>query len=251
MTNSTDADTPNDVLLVHAYVDGELDPANALALERRMADDPALAAERTKAEALRQALREKLPREALPAGLRQRVAAAAGLGHAQAGPSWRALAASVMLALIVGSGATWFALQPAPGDRLAAEVLDGHMRSLMAPQAVDVASSDRHTVKPWFNGRIPQAPRVIDLTQEGFPLIGGRIDVIGGTPVPTLVYRHRQHVISLVAVPGVGGATPHAIKGYNFVGWSADGIAYWAVSDLGAGDLEKFAQLFRSAPTDR
>src|SRR6185295_2673554 len=139
---------------------------------------------------------------------------------------------------------------PSPDDRLAGEIVDGHMRSLMAAQPTDVASSDRHTVKPWFAGRVPQAPRVIDLTQDGFPLIGGRIDVIGGTPVPTLVYRHRQHLISLSALPGAGAPAPRAVKGYNLVGWSADGVAYWAVSDLGAGDLEKFARLFRLAPTD-
>ena len=95
--------------------------------------------------------------------------------------------------------------------------------------------------------------RVLDLAQDGFPLVGGRIDVIGGTPVPTLVYRHRQHVISLLAIPtsGRSGDAPRAINGYNLVGWSADGTAYWAVSDLAAADLEKFAQLFRSAPADR
>jgi anti-sigma factor RsiW len=179
------------------------------------------------------------------------VEAAVGLERARTGPSWRALAASVALALIVGSGSTWLALHPAPGDRLAAEAVDSHMRSLMAAQPTDVASSDRHTVKPWFAGRVPQAPRVIDLTQDGFPLVGGRIDVIGGAPVSTLVYRHRQHLISLSAVPGQSGAVPRAIKGYNLVGWSADGVAYWAVSDLGAGDLEKFARLFRAAPAEQ
>ena len=247
----TNANTPSDVLLVHAYVDGELDPANALALERRIAADPALAAERDKIEALRGALRTKLPPDTLPPSLRGRVEATVGLGYAQTRPSWRALAASVALALIIGSGSTWLALHQAPGDRLGAEVVDGHMRALMAAQPTDVASSDRHTVKPWFAGRVPQAPRVVDLTQDGFPLIGGRIDVIGGTPVPTLVYRHRQHLISLSAVPGGSGALPRGIRGYNLVGWSTDGVAYWAVSDLGAGDLEKFAQLFRSAPADR
>jgi anti-sigma factor RsiW len=251
VTNSND-NTPSDLLLVHAYVDGELDPANALALERRMAANPALAAERARLEALRTALREKFPREAVPPGLRQRVERSVGMGGRQVGTSWRAMAASVMLALVVGSGGTWFALQPA-GNRVAAEAVDSHMRALMATQQVDVVSSDRHTVKPWFNGRIPQAPRVLDLAQDGFPLVGGRIDVIGGTPVPTLVYRHRQHVISLLAIPasGRGGAAPRAINGYNLAGWTADGTAYWAVSDLAAADLEKFAQLFRSAPADR
>jgi anti-sigma factor RsiW len=123
------------------------------------------------------------------------------------------------------------------------------MRALMAAQPIDVASSDRHTVKPWFNGRIPEAPRVVDLAAEGFPLVGGRIDVIGRAPVPTLVYRHRQHLISLSAVPdGQGLATPQGqIAGYNVLSWIDNGIAYWAVSDLGASDLDKFAKAFRAA----
>jgi anti-sigma factor RsiW len=99
----------------------------------------------------------------------------------------------------------------------------------MAPAPIDVSSSDRHTVKPWFNGRIPQAPRVVDLTQDGFPRVGGRVDVVGRTGVPTLVYRHRQHLISLVAVPTASPAaiapTQRSVQGHNVVGWSADGIA--------------------------
>ena len=119
----------------------------------------------------------------------------------------------------------------------------------MAPQPTDVVSSDRHTVKPWFNGRIPEAPRVVDLATEGFPLVGGRIDVIGRVPVPTLVYRHRQHLISLSAVPAGrnAGVAPRAIAGYNILTWTENGITYWAVSDLAASDLDKFAKAFREA----
>ena len=243
------------MLLVHAYLDGELDPANALAVERQIASDPALAAERARIEALRQALREKLPREPLPSNLRVRIDAALGLQRAPTGPSWRTLAASVAVAMVLASGSTWFAMRQAPADRVAEAVLSDHMRALMAPQPVDVASSDRHTVKPWFSGRIPQAPRVVDLAADGFPLVGGRIDVIDGTPVPALVYRVRAHLISLMAVPAPGrrDETPvrRSIDGYNLVRWINDGVAYWAVSDVAAGDLEKFAQSFQAAPAER
>jgi anti-sigma factor RsiW len=123
------------------------------------------------------------------------------------------------------------------------------MRGLMAPQPVDVGSSDRHTVKPWFNGRIPEAPRVVDLASEGFPLVGGRVDVIGRTPVPTLVYRRRQHLISLSEAPASGTAAmpPGQIAGYNIVSWTDSGVTYWAVSDVAAVDLNAFEKAFRAA----
>src|SRR5262249_25208531 len=164
--------TPTDPrLLVHAYLDGELDPAHALEIERQLADDPALAAERERVEALRRAIAEQLPREGAPPGLAHRIEAALGLRPAPAlarsssRPSWRALAASVAVAAFLGSSATWLALSPGPAD--ADRVVANHMRALMATQPVDVGSSDRHTVKPWFNGRIPEAPRVVDLAGAG------------------------------------------------------------------------------------
>jgi anti-sigma factor RsiW len=247
--------SPTDpTLLVHAYLDGELDPAHALEVEQRLAADPALAAERDRIAALRQAIGEKLPREAAPPGLARRIEAAVGIDRAPprpalaTRPSWRALAASVALALLVGSGATWLALRPGAADPTADLVVASHMRALMAPQPIDVASSDRHTVKPWFNGRIPEAPRVVDLGKDGFTLVGGRIDVIGRVPVPTLVYRVRAHLISVSAIPASrAAAAPRAIAGYNVVSWTENGIAYWAVSDVAAADLETFAKAFRAA----
>jgi anti-sigma factor RsiW len=120
----------------------------------------------------------------------------------------------------------------------------------MAPQPVDVVSSDRHTVKPWFAGRIPEAPRVIDLAADGFPLVGARLDVIARTPVPTLVYRRRAHVISLLAIAPSSGAAvasrPASVNGYNIVTWAGDGVAYWAISDVALADLEDFARRFRT-----
>jgi len=254
MSNTDDAAMSDESrLLVHAYVDGELDPANALGVERRIAADPALAAEHAQTEALRRALRAKLPPKPLTPYLRPRIEAAVGL-RARPRPSWQALAASVALAFVVASVSTWVLVQPGPNDRIVMAVLDDHVRALMASQPIDVASSDRHTVKPWFNGRIPQAPRVVDLAQAGFPLVGGRIDVIAGAPVPTLVYRHRQHLISLSAVPAAslapGGTVRREIRGFNLIGWRDGGTAYWAVSDLGADDLESFARAFRAAPAD-
>jgi anti-sigma factor RsiW len=243
----------DDRLLVHAYVDGELDPANARALEARMAEYPALAAERDRIEALQRALRMQFPLAPPPPGLRERIERAAGFRRAPARPTWAALAASVALALMLGSGTTFLTLAPR-GDAVADAVVSDHIRALMAPQPADVASSDRHTVKPWFNGKIPESPRVVDLAKEDFPLLGGRIDVIAEKPVPVLVYGRRKHLISLAAVPAPGrpDAGPSAAErnGYHLVSWTQGGVTYWAVSDVAASDLAHFTELFRTAPAE-
>ena len=243
------------ILLVHAYVDGELDPANAFALAWRMAAEPALAAERDRAEALQQLIHRVLPREAPPPGLRARIEARIDAARPRAQPSWRALAASVALAALVASGSTYVATGPRPADALADAMVSGHVRALMAAAPTDVVSTDRHTVKPWFNGRIPEAPRVVDLAAGGYALVGGRIDVVGRKPMPTLVYRHRQHLISLTAAPAARERdplpNPRAIGGYNVMLWHDAGVAYWAVSDLAGADLDEFARLFRAAPADQ
>ena len=254
-------------LLVHAYVDGELDPAHAIELERALATNAELAAERERIEALQKVIRERLTPVAVPAGLARRVDAAVGrdrptLGglfprgfpraSAFHGPSWGALAASVMLAVVLSSGSTWLALQPggsSSDDVTTDMVVASHLRALRAPQPVDVPSSDRHTVKPWFNGRVSEAPRVIDLGAQGFPLIGGRVDVVGRTPVPALVYGRRQHLISLLEIPQPQAGTPaperRSIAGYNILSWTQNGVVYWAVSDVALPDLEAFAKAFR------
>ena len=199
MTHSATDD--NSVLLVHAYLDGELDPANALGIAQQMGTDPALAAEGERVKALQRLIRERLPREETPPGLHARIeASVGGLRRQRAQPSWRALAASIALTAMVAGSSTWFVVGSQPAITMVADSLvSDHIRALMAPEPVDVVSSDRHTVKPWFNGRIPNSPRVVDLAKENFPLIGGRIDVVGQTPVPTLVYRHAKHIISLTA----------------------------------------------------
>jgi anti-sigma factor RsiW len=248
----------NDRLLLNAYIDGELDPANALDFERRLADSPALAAERARIEALRGAMRERLPRETASPQLRRRVAALArpqpfaarwGSGW---GARWGAMAASVAVAFIAGSAATYVAIGPSGREPEAELLIASHVRALMASQPIDVASSDRHTVKPWFNGKLPQSPRVVDLAAQGFPLVGGRIDVIGLTPAPTLVYRARQHVISLTALPASqrASAPVRPVDGYNVVEWTDGPLAYWAVSDLAAPELENFAKAFRAGDAE-
>jgi anti-sigma factor RsiW len=246
-------------LSVHAYLDGELDLPHALAVERDMATDPALAAAHERMEALQRLMQHHL-REAPPAGLRRRVEAAVALRHPdtrwrQSQFSWRALAASIAVTAVVASGSTSMLTATSQRDMVRDGIVDAHIRSLMAAQPIDVASSDRHTVKPWFNGRIPQAPRVVDLAKQDFPLVGGRIDVVGEVPVPTLVYHHAKHLVSLTATPASGrpNAAPvlNAIDGYNMYRWAEDGVTYWAVSDLAPADLDKFVELFRTTPPDQ
>jgi anti-sigma factor RsiW len=253
------------ILPVHAYLDGELDPANALAVEKRMSTDPILAAECARVDALQRLMRAALPHETPPPGLRRRIETAVGLARprptfAHRQYSWRALAASIALTAMVAGSTTSLLLAPqsasdAISDTSRVGVVDAHIRALMAPAPIDVASSDQHTVKPWFNGRIPQAPRVVDLAKADFPLVGGRIDVVGETPVPTLVYGHRKHLISVTAVPDGKRAdtTPvlSTANGYNVYRWTGGGVAYWAVSDLAPGELDTLVTLFRTTPPEQ
>ena len=252
MTRSKSDD--NSVLLVHAYVDGQLDPANALGITQQMGVVPALAAEAERIKGLQQLIHERLPREAAPPGLRARIVSSiGGLRRDRARPSWRALAASIALTAMVTSTATWLVVGSQQPTMVADSLVSDHIRALMAPEPVDVVSSDRHTVKPWFNGRIPNSPRVVDLAKENFPLIGGRVDVVGRTPVSTLVYRHAKHLISLTAVPSESRFELEGrrnINGYNVVHWVENGVSYWAISDLEAKELENFAQLFRTSQTE-
>lgn len=249
----------NSVLLVHAHLDGELDPANALSVAQQMSQEPALAAEAERVKELQKLIHDRLPREAAPPGLRARIESSIGTTRQlRATPSWmhswRALAASIAVAAVVASGSTWLVVGSQQKPVQVAELLvSDHIRSLMAPEPVDVVSSDRHTVKPWFNGRIPNSPPVVDLAKDDFPLIGGRVDVVGRTPVATLVYRRAKHLISLTAVPAgdvfaIGG--PHSINGYNIVRWTENGVTYWAISDVEAKELETFAQLFRTSQNE-
>ncbi len=242
---------PDDPILIHAYLDGELDSVDALEMEKRLAADPVLAAEYERIEALRQLLRERLPSEAQLPKLRARIESAVGIQATASRPSWHALAASIAVTAAIASGSTWMVLDRQQPDAMANFVIAAHVRGLMAPQTTDVTSSETHAVKPWFNGRIPQAPRVVDLAKSGFPLAGGRVDVIGRSPSPTLVYNRRKHVISVTAVAAAESAdmapSRATANGYNLIQWIDGGVAYWAVSDLNARELEEFVNLFRAA----
>ena len=155
-------------------------------------------------------------------------------------PALAALAASLFLVIGPMSDRTSI------GD----QVIASHVRSLLVDHLTDVASSDRHTVKPWFNGKIDFAPPVVDLAREGYPLAGGRVDYIGGRVVAALVYKRQSHVINLFVWPSSSDATTATLRtassrdGYNMENWRAGGLTFWAVSDGNAGDLARFRETF-------
>jgi anti-sigma factor RsiW len=127
------------------------------------------------------------------------------------------------------------------------QVVAGHIRSLLAPQPFDIASSDRHTVKPWFTARLPESPQVPDLARQGFALLGGRVDVIGHDPVATIVYKHAAHTVSLTTLPHGQSVPEQTIAGYNVRSWSDGDFTYVAVSDLPSADLAAFQRAFSAA----
>ena len=134
-------------------------------------------------------------------------------------------------------------------DTVADEVIDSHLRSLLADHLTDVASSDKHTVKPWFAGRTELSPPGVDLAPQGFPLIGGRLDLIEGKPIPALVYRAGKHVINVFVLPAQRGDFAESVtrRGYNLRHWTKDDLGYWAVSDASADEFSKFEHAFRAA----
>jgi anti-sigma factor RsiW len=132
-------------------------------------------------------------------------------------------------------------------DALVAELVDNHIRSLIGDHLTDVQSTDQHTVKPWFAGKTDFAPRVVDLTAKGFPLLGGRVDYIRGHTTAALVYGRGRHFVNLFMWPSGesdAGAQPKSYNGYSLLHWTADGLSYWAVSDAAASDLEAFRQAY-------
>jgi len=245
--------TDSDELQLNAYCDGELDPASAFEFERRLQTDAPLKARYDKLMSVRRAVRS-LPLADMPAGLQERIEAsvrAERRGNVVAprrrGWSFQALAASALLGAVISGSVLVTMERYAQREAIAGEVVAGHIRALLASQPFDVASSDRHTVKPWFTAHLPQSPQVPDLSGEGFTLLGGRIDVIGRDPVATIIYKHAAHTISLTTLRRGQSVSEQTVAGYNVRSWSDANFTYVAVSDLPGADLAAFERAFVSA----
>ena len=258
-----------------AYLDGELDPVTSQKVEQHLREcgkcEQAYEVEAAMAHAISQAA----PYYKAPIELRERIqlslreAIGAPTSRSAAGKdslpvrrpeaarrsvlfempwSWLALAAAIVLAALIASSLLPRLQQPGADQFLATQLIASHVRSLMADHLMDVASSDQHTVKPWLDAKLDFAAPVADLSSQGFPLIGGRLDYLDNHSVAALVYQRRKHFINLFIWPTTSGAAKAqkvvTREGYHLVHWTDADFNYWAVSDVSEGDLQTFKSLF-------
>ena len=259
--------------LMDAYLDGELDPVTSQKIEQHLRDCPkceqAYEVETAMAHAISQAAPyHKAPpelRERIQVSLRETIGAPTSRGATRQDSlpvrlpeavrqgfffdlpwNWLALAAAIILAAIVASSFLPKLRQPGADQFLATQLIASHVRSLMADHLTDVASSDQHTVKPWLDVKLDFAAPVVDLSSEGFPLIGGRLDYLDNRPVAALVYGRRKHFINLFVWPAASdeAKAPKTItrEGYQLLHWADSDFNYWAVSDVNINDLQLFKQ---------
>lgn len=233
--------------LVQRYVDNELPPDIRQAATSHIESCAECQRLAHNELAWQRAVRQAGAHYAAPDALRRQITQMAGRRD-RSGSGMRAwaMAASLLLAVGLSSGVTAYLARPAGEESLTGQMVDAHVRSLLADHLTDVASSDQHTVKPWFHGRLDYAPPVEDPAAQGFPLVGGRLDYLDHRDVAALVYRRDQHPINLFVMPtseadGIRTATSR--NGYNILHWSAHGFAFWAVSDLNAAELRDFQAL--------
>ena len=244
---------------LHAYFDGEMDAVTSAAFETHLES----CSECQSALASKQTLRASIAKanlfENAPASLHRAIAAklpappdGSAAAVVQPAPSrWRRLALAASFLLIATLG--WQLFQhfagPQPNSTVVAAALDAHLRSLQAGHLADVQSTDQHTVKPWFDGKLDFAPPVRDFANDGFPLLGGRLDVLDGKTVAALVYGRRKHIINVFVSPADASARATRSgesQGYHWLAWQNGGFDFVGVSDVNSADLQQLSQLFLS-----
>ncbi len=239
--------------LLNARMDDEVDPVQRAALDSHVETCSSCTAELDELRSMRHAVREEMPYYKAPLDLRNQVRntlrGAEYLDHRTHRTAWRvwgAVAATVVFCAL--ATAPFLVNARNRRELIAEELLSAHQRALIG-RSVDVVSSDQHTVKPWFNGKLPFSPPVTDLRAEGFPLEGGRVDYAGDQPVAALVYSRRLHRIDVFVGPSAGRKTPPAHferDGFNEISWEKDSFLFTAVSDLNDTELTAFANLLRN-----
>jgi anti-sigma factor RsiW len=250
--------------LLQGYVDKELDLASVIAADEHLQSCMACKKIYDQYSALRSSVRQHTSYYTAPAALADRIRAKISrpAAHAPAitvKPRWQWFRFGQWLqlgtAVAATAAVTWMtALQlnsPSQDEALSEQVIAGYARSVLTSRITDVATSDRHTVKPWLSGKLDFSPPVTDLTTAGFPLAGGRLDYLDNRPVAVLVYRHRQHLINLFIWPYSKSDKPAAMRtlskrGYNLLHWVDAGMTYWAISDVDPADLKAFAETYAS-----
>lgn len=239
--------------LIESHFDGELDPSQQVRVREHLDGCADCSAAYEELQRLRHDIRSQSLYFHAPESLRRRVAASLR-ESAKAQPiqrvwpwRWIAVAASIVLTISLGTNLALMCTYQTENKLMADEVLSGHVRAMLNSHLVDVVSSDRHTVKPWFGEKLDFSPDVKDLASQGFPLSGGRVDYLDGRPVAALVFRRAQHVVTLFTWPsGRSGTDEISQRGYHLVAWTKNGMTYWAVSDLNLIELKRFASLYQN-----
>src|SRR3954447_6179782 len=240
-------------ILLHALLDNELDAGHAREVEAHIASCRACAAEFSAQRDMQRVLADADLRYTAPVSLRARIEASLPQPQRQQ-PSRRSVlrgfAMGSAVSALAASGVVALVLRQDDQQRILSEVVSAHLRSLQAGHLIDVVSTDQHTVKPWFNGKLDVAPPVIDLTAQGFTLVGGRLDYIDARAIGAVVYRRRQHVINLFVAQTASterrAAKIETIQGFNIRHWGDRGLNYWAVSDLARDELAEFGEKFEA-----
>jgi len=242
--------------LINGYVDGELDPVRNLEIEHHLQECALCSQGYKNHQVLQNGIKTGPFYFKAPVDLQRRIqlslrkAAKAEAGHRVLPKWWLTIAAPMAAAAIVVLALVPFLRGPSADDLLAREVISSHVRSLMASHLADIASSDQHTVKPWFAGKLNFSPPVEDLARQGFPLVGGRLDYLQDRPVAALIYQRQKHFINLFIWPSGSdsdvGTKTVSRQGYNLFYWTKSGMTYWAASDLNNSELQEFVQLVQN-----